>query len=261
VPVAPDAGDGIAIDELTAVDGPAADEPLDLTVHVAASADGAAPDADADASTGDGADRDAPTSDTFDPSALVATRAREHFEREVTAAALPGSEGSSSTPSHDPGAPAPLPGAAADAGAARHHGSGSADAAAATGSAGASEALATAHDDVRGRLDATYAQLSVGDGDQRVDLAIHARGEHVHINATTANPELAAALRDGTGDLASALARHGLALGDMSASPDRGQRDAPGETPAVDSSHNASTPSKSASPSPAPRRPGVRVVA
>jgi hypothetical protein len=230
-------------------------------------------DSDDSADADDSSDSDAGAPDalrgerveaSFDPSDLLAMRSREAISDGVDADGAAMTQGGSAfTPAANPPIAAPassvqLPGWLPLTTA--HTPSGSAGGV----ELGRSIDAITARDEItRGRIHNAYATLVVGDGDQRVELGITARGEHVHITATAGNAELAAALKGGSGELASALAQHGLSLGDLQTgggtSSERnaqggGEPRAPGERTTATSS-TPSSPSGPATPT------GVRVVA
>jgi hypothetical protein len=144
--------------------------------------------------------------------------------------------------------------------------SGTASAALASGFAPDVLSLSPSSGDIpRGRIHNPYASHTPGEGDHRTELAIHTRGSPDHTPATAARAELAAALQNGTGDLATALSKHGLSLGDLSAGTDRGtsqdREDRQGAPESGPRTASAPAQSRSSDPLPAPVATGVRVVA
>lgn len=114
----------------------------------------------------------------------------------------------------------------------------------------------TAVDEVtRARLSPSRAELVIGEGEARVALRVTASHQHVRIEATAADPSLASAIGAGVDALRSALARHGLELGDLTA----GHGDHPGAPPDRRSARDGQ-PGHEPAPEPTTRRPGVRVI-
>jgi hypothetical protein len=119
-----------------------------------------------------------------------------------------------------------------------------------------------------GRVGARRAAITIGEGDERVTLAVDAAAGRVTVEATAHSPGVARALAEYRGELRDALRDLGLELGGFSASTGGGQPSPQRETrdergaPERDDLRN---PSSAALGEGAPRttggrRPGVRVV-
>jgi len=79
----------------------------------------------------------------------------------------------------------------------------------------------------KGRIGPAVADITIGDGDDRVDLRIATHGPHVHVTAVAETAQMTA-LRDGASELAASLARHGLSLDLATSDRRRSPQDAPG---------------------------------
>lgn len=120
-----------------------------------------------------------------------------------------------------------------------------------------------------GQVGTRRAAITLGEGDERVTLAVDAAAGRVTVEATAHSPGVARALAEYRGELREALRTHGLELGGFSAStgggqpsPQREARDERG-APTRDDRPNPSgaTLGEGAPRTTGGRRPGVRVVA
>jgi hypothetical protein len=119
-----------------------------------------------------------------------------------------------------------------------------------------------------GQLGPRRAAITLGEGEERVTLAVDASAGRVTVEATASSPGVARALAEYRGELREALRGHGLELGGFSAStggdqpaPQREGREDRGAAERDDPrdphrAHAAETPPRGVG-----RRPGVRVVA
>ena len=110
------------------------------------------------------------------------------------------------------------------------------------------------------------ANVTIGEGADRVTVTIAATQHHVRVAAAAATPEMANALQRGAGELREQLRQHGLNLSELSAGtqgdsssqprPEQ-ERQAPESRPSTPAAKAASEPETTTR---APRA-GVRVVA
>lgn len=111
----------------------------------------------------------------------------------------------------------------------------------------------------RGTMSGGRARIVVGEGSERVALTVLLRNGTVSLDARAADAALAENLARSSGELAEALGRHGLALGDMATGSDReaeAREWATGEGSAPRTEHESEDRESTLT-----HRPGVRVVA
>src|SRR5262249_34293597 len=69
----------------------------------------------------------------------------------------------------------------------------------------------------RGHIGTQHAEVTIGDGDDRLSLRITATQNQIRVQAVAATAEMANAMHRGGDELREALARHGLELSDWNA--------------------------------------------